>query len=108
MCLKCLQDLKDARTTDVRMLHDGYMKLYHLEHPKILRACGNPYDAILIDEAQNMNLAILDFVSKQTVASNTITSTFYLTQSFRFGSEIAFIGNCWLEIVKGESRKLPT
>uniref|UniRef100_A0A914WDS8 UvrD-like helicase ATP-binding domain-containing protein n=1 Tax=Plectus sambesii TaxID=2011161 RepID=A0A914WDS8_9BILA len=128
--LKCLQDLKDVRTTDVRMLHDGYMKLYQLENP-VRRACGNTYDAILINEAQDMNPAILDVISKQTQSprmfvgdpnqqiysfrgttnafeeiKETITSTFYLTQIFRFGPDIAFIDNCWLDIVKGESRKM--
>ena len=36
------EKMKDVRTTDVRMLHDGYMKLYQLQNPTIYRACGSP------------------------------------------------------------------
>lgn len=115
-----MQDLDDKK---VPMSHDGYLKLYQLSSPRL----HYTYDCILIDEAQDLTPALSDILlsqnmakilvgdphqqiysfrgavnSMQTVQANTI---FYLTQSFRFGPEIAEIAACCLEILKNEKKK---
>ncbi len=42
----------------VGLSHDGYVKLFQLSHPDII--CAGNYDVRLIDEAQDMNPAMLD------------------------------------------------
>ncbi|XP_060062920.1 F-box DNA helicase 1-like [Ylistrum balloti] len=115
--------MKDIKDKDVPISHDGYLKLYQLSHPRL----DFKYDCILIDEAQDLTPAISDILlnqmtskilvgdphqqiysfrgavnSMQTVQASTI---FYLTQSFRFGPEIAEIAACCLETLKNEKRK---
>lgn len=41
--------MKDLKCTNVKMSHDGYLKLYQLSHPKLKN-----FDCILIDEAQDL------------------------------------------------------
>ena len=108
------------------------LKRFQLEKPN-LNACLNRrkfsrFDVLLIDEAQDMNPAMLDIFLKQTKtpkifvgdphqqiylfrgAVNALdlveaNKVFYLTQSFRFGPEIAYVANCVLEHLKGEGKK---
>ncbi len=96
-----MKDPADA----VPLGHDGYLKLWALDKPRING------DFILLDEAQDTNPVILDVLTKQDAqmvyvgdryqqiyewrgavnAMNEIEtdSTTFLTTSFRFGSEIA-------------------
>ncbi|NXS70869.1 FBH1 helicase, partial [Pandion haliaetus] len=96
---------------------DGYLKLWQLSKPQL-----SGYDAIFVDEAQDCTPAIVDVVLSQTCgiilvgdphqqiytfrgAVNTLysvrhTHVYYLTQSFRFGPEIAYVGATILDVCK--------
>ncbi|OPJ76421.1 F-box only protein 18 [Patagioenas fasciata monilis] len=96
---------------------DGYLKLWQLSKPQL-----TGYDAIFVDEAQDCTPAIVDVVLSQTCgiilvgdphqqiytfrgAVNTLysvphTHVYYLTQSFRFGPEIAYVGATILDVCK--------
>ncbi|XP_074998265.1 F-box DNA helicase 1 isoform X2 [Calonectris borealis] len=96
---------------------DGYLKLWQLSKPQL-----SGYDAIFVDEAQDCTPAIVDIVLSQTCgiilvgdphqqiytfrgAVNTLysvphTHVYYLTQSFRFGPEIAYVGATILDVCK--------
>lgn len=96
---------------------DGYLKLWQLSKPQL-----TGYDAIFVDEAQDCTPAIVDVVLSQRCgiilvgdphqqiytfrgAVNTLysvphTHVYYLTQSFRFGPEIAYVGATILDVCK--------
>ncbi|XP_009280941.1 PREDICTED: F-box DNA helicase 1 [Aptenodytes forsteri] len=96
---------------------DGYLKLWQLSKPQL-----SGYDAIFVDEAQDCTPAIIDIVQSQKCgiilvgdphqqiytfrgAVNTLclvrhTHVYYLTQSFRFGPEIAYVGATILDVCK--------
>ncbi|NWY62245.1 FBH1 helicase, partial [Chionis minor] len=100
-----------------KMTCDGYLKLWQLSKPQLLG-----YDAIFVDEAQDCTPAIVDIVLSQKCgiilvgdphqqiytfrgAVNTLysvlhTHVYYLTQSFRFGPEIAYVGATILDVCK--------
>ncbi|XP_066174984.1 F-box DNA helicase 1 [Sylvia atricapilla] len=100
-----------------KMTCDGYLKLWQLSKPQL-----SGYDAIFVDEAQDCTPAIVDIVQSQKCgkilvgdphqqiytfrgAINTLymvphTHLYYLTQSFRFGPEIAYVGSTILEVGK--------
>uniref|UniRef100_A0A2D4EQU2 UvrD-like helicase ATP-binding domain-containing protein n=2 Tax=Micrurus corallinus TaxID=54390 RepID=A0A2D4EQU2_MICCO len=106
-----------------RMTHDGYLKLWQLQKPSLSK-----YDAILVDEAQDCTPAVMDIVLSQTCgvilvgdphqqiytfrgAVNSLMNVphsriFYLTQSFRFGSEIAYVGATLLDVCKKVRNKI--
>ncbi|XP_048583020.1 F-box DNA helicase 1 isoform X2 [Nematostella vectensis] len=112
----------DPDDLEMRMTHDGYLKLYQLSNPVI-----DGYDCLLIDEAQDCTPAASDILLRQPCAKILVgdpyqqiygfrgaknamemvqsTRTFYLTQSFRFGPEIAYVANCILESLMGVHRK---
>lgn len=112
----------DFKNKDIYMTHDGYLKIYQLSKPKLL-----DYDCILIDEAQDMSPALSDILMNQSQAKVLVgdphqqiyafrgavnamsrvsaTNIFYLTQSFRFGPEIAHVASCCLETLKEEKLK---
>ncbi|XP_067110216.1 F-box DNA helicase 1 [Osmerus mordax] len=105
------------------MTHDGYLKLWQLSQP-----CLDKYDVILIDEAQDCTPAIMDIMLLQRCgkvlvgdphqqiytfrgAVNALehvqhTHLYYLTQSFRFGAEIAYVGASILQVCKHVSKVL--
>ncbi|KAF1668358.1 F-box DNA helicase 1, partial [Aptenodytes patagonicus] len=94
-----------------------YLKLWQLSKPQL-----SGYDAIFVDEAQDCTPAIIDIVQSQKCgiilvgdphqqiytfrgAVNTLclvrhTHVYYLTQSFRFGPEIAYVGATILDVCK--------
>ncbi|KFP60644.1 F-box only protein 18, partial [Cariama cristata] len=100
-----------------KMTCDGYLKLWQLRKPQL-----SGYDAIFVDEAQDCTPAIVDIVLSQRCgiilvgdphqqiytfrgAVNTLhsvrhTHVYYLTQSFRFGPEIAYVGATILDVCK--------
>uniref|UniRef100_UPI0037E8ED04 F-box DNA helicase 1 n=1 Tax=Semicossyphus pulcher TaxID=241346 RepID=UPI0037E8ED04 len=102
------------------MTHDGYLKLWQLRNPK--PKLSNQYDVIFIDEAQDCTPAIMDVLLSQRCgkilvgdphqqiytfkkAINALqvvdhTHIYYLTQSFRFGAEIAYVGATILRVCK--------
>ncbi|NXL87150.1 FBH1 helicase, partial [Alectura lathami] len=101
---------------------DGYLKLWQLSKPQL-----SGYDAIFVDEAQDCTPAIMDIVLSQRCgvilvgdphqqiysfrgAVNTLytvphTHIYYLTQSFRFGPEIAYVGATILDVCKSIRNK---
>lgn len=111
-------EMRTRRDRVYNMTHDGYLKLWQLENPVLDR-----YDAIFIDEAQDCTPVIMDIMLSQRCgkilvgdphqqiytfrgAVNALyfvqhTHIYYLTQSFRFGSEIAYVGASILDGCKG-------
>lgn len=97
------------------MPHDGYAKLFSLNPPQL------PYASILVDESQDLNptlLRVLDVQHSQKTlvgdsfqqlygwrgALNSLSkvqadTTCYLTESFRFGQNIANAGNAVLQLL---------
>ncbi len=105
---------------DFPMDHDTYLKMWHLSEPRI------EVDVILFDEAQDANAVVLDIVRMQSCRKIFVGDTHQkiyawrgavnameslkihelsLTQSFRFGTEIAKFANMILK-KKGEKREL--
>jgi hypothetical protein len=104
------------------MTHDGYLKLYQLQHPTI------DCHYLMVDEWQDTNPVTLDIVRRQRCpivvvgdgyqsifqfrgAVNAMqllpaTRTLAMTQSFRFGPEVARIANALLWGFFNESRPL--
>lgn len=112
---------KCSRTQKISMTQDGQLKLWQLSKPTLLG-----YDVLMIDEGQDMNAAMFDIFLNQRCAKVIVgdhhqqiyafrgavnaldmvaaSHTFYLTQSFRFGPEIAYLAHCVLERLLGVSR----
>lgn len=108
-------------SSDVPMLHDGYLKLFQVRGARL------PYDTILFDEAQDTNpvtQAIVEAQSARKVyvgdrhqaiygfrgATNAMEQIkadehHYLTGSFRFGQAVADVANTIL-LVKNEDVRL--
>ncbi|XP_034433556.1 F-box DNA helicase 1 [Hippoglossus hippoglossus] len=115
-----MKDLDEKRAQAYYMTHDGYLKLWQLQSPK--PCLSDQYDVIFIDEAQDCTPAIMDVLLSQTCgkilvgdphqqiytfrgAVNALhvvdhTHIYYLTQSFRFGAEIAYVGATILKVCK--------
>lgn len=110
---------------DFPMTHDGYLKLYQLGSPNL----AIRYGAILLDEAQDSTPVVTQLVMAQPLATilvgdghqqiyrfrgadNALNSPImadadrmYLTNSFRFGKNVAMVANTILEY-KGEAKKV--
>ena len=115
----------DLQDTAMSITHDAYLKLYQLSKPDL----SERFNAILLDEGQDVNPVIADIVKIQRVrkvavgdphqqiyrfrgAEDALNSDWmadaerhYLTQSFRFGPAVAHVANIIL-FYKGETRKL--
>ncbi|XP_066448213.1 F-box DNA helicase 1 isoform X2 [Eleutherodactylus coqui] len=112
-----MQSLEATRQQAYKMTHDGYLKLWQLRKPDL-----SFYNAIFVDEAQDCTPSIMQVVLSQKCgkifvgdphqqiytfrgAVNALcevphTHIFYLTQSFRFGAEIAYVGATILDACK--------
>ncbi|XP_068132074.1 F-box DNA helicase 1 [Hyperolius riggenbachi] len=112
-----MRSLQETKELAYKITHDGYLKLWQLNKPDL-----SSYDAIFVDEAQDCTPSIMAIVLSQTCgkifvgdphqqiytfrgAVNALcevphTHIFYLTQSFRFGAEIAYIGDTILDVCK--------
>ncbi|XP_060100445.1 F-box DNA helicase 1 [Heteronotia binoei] len=112
-----MQSLSPTNEMAYKMTHDGYLKLWQISNSRLLE-----YDAIFVDEAQDCTPAVLDMVLSQPCgvilvgdphqqiysfrgAVNALeevphTHLFYLTRSFRFGPEIAYVGATILDVCK--------
>lgn len=109
---------------ELPITHDGYLKLYQLSQPDL----SSQYDVILFDEAQDANPVTSGFVLNQKTklllagdshqmiygfrgANDALNSPhfdadkLFLTNSFRFGPNIALIANMLLKL-KGEPLKV--
>ena len=114
---KRMQDINDS---GIKMVHDGYLKLFQLGSPRL------DYDVILFDEAQDANPVTSSIVSQQNCAKVYVgdshqaiygfrkavnamagfkaEETLYLTRSFRFGRGVASVANELLNL-KGETKQ---
>ncbi|KAM9327728.1 F-box DNA helicase 1 isoform 2-T2 [Pholidichthys leucotaenia] len=121
-----MKDLEEKSQHAYFMTHDGYLKLWQLANPRPCLSLA--YDAIFIDEAQDCTPAIMDVLLSQRCgkilvgdphqqiytfkgavnALNMVDHThiYYLTQSFRFGAEIAYVGATLLKVCKGVQKIL--
>jgi len=104
--------------------HDFYLKKFELLSPKL------DYDVILFDEAQDANSATKSLILKQRMyqdikilfvgdnhqeiysfrgSNNALRggeNNYYLTQSFRFGNNIASVGNKVISLFKNEEKEI--
>lgn len=101
--------MRDPNDRAIGMPHDGYLKLFVLDQPRL------PYDTVLFDEAQDANPITLQLMALQSHARQIFVGdphqaiygfrgavnamealdadeTYRLTGSFRFGSAIAGVG----------------
>lgn len=115
-------DMQDIDKPKVPMPHDGYLKLYALTRPTI-----HPGGSVLFDEAQDANPTVASVImshpgrliltgdpwqaiygfrgSLDVLKELRNAETFALTQSFRFGRNIARVANHVLGYL-GEKRSL--
>lgn len=106
------------------MTHGGYLKLFQLSKPRL------GYEVIMLDEAQDTNPVVHDIVLSQADYGSQIiltgdpyqqiyawrgavdalnkveAETLYMTQSFRFGPEVAGVANHLLNAFFHEERAL--
>lgn len=106
--------MKDPNRRDVPMPHDGYLKLFDLEGHVV-----KGYDAILFDEAQDANPITVNILKRQNIPLVVVGDHyqsiygfrgavdaleqfsgehFMLTNTFRFGPEIAQAANSVLSM----------
>ncbi|WP_022665444.1 UvrD-helicase domain-containing protein [Desulfospira joergensenii] len=115
----------------IGMLHDGYLKLYQLSSPVLDYDCilldeaqdinpvtrdiifrqsgslnrpGHPASIILVGDSHQQIYSFRG--ANDTLKNIRAAKTLFLTQSFRFDSNIARIANMVLEVFKGEDKKL--
>ncbi len=126
---KLWEKMQDPADATVPISHDGYLKLWALQKPRI-----ENYDVIFLDEAQDTNPVTLEIVLEQVAqksaglvlvgdthqsiyrwrdavdameqASGMANFRFPLTESFRFGGGIAHDATILLNELKGDRVKL--
>ncbi|WP_445517307.1 UvrD-helicase domain-containing protein [Streptomyces sp. NEAU-174] len=108
-------DIKDPNSDKLFFSHDDYLKLWALTNPRL------NYDVILFDEAQDINAVLKKVIqdqSAQTIVVGDSNQQIYefrgaidalkgwpadivlpLTQSWRFGPEVAEVGNAYLKML---------
>jgi hypothetical protein len=116
------ESMKSLKPKSLPMTHDGYLKLYQLSEPKL------QFDYILLDEAQDTTPCVWDIMSRQQCRKIVVgdehqaiyqwrgsidalkmvreADHFYLTQSFRFGPQLASLASLLLRRFKGETKQL--
>ncbi|EBR8158155.1 ATP-dependent helicase [Salmonella enterica subsp. enterica serovar Newport] len=118
-------DMMSARQGDFPVTHDTYLKLYQLSHPNL----STRYNTLLFDEAQDASPVTSDIVLNQACrvvlvgdphqqiyrfrgADNAMNAPgladadrLWLTHSFRFGPEVAYVANSLLAL-RGETHKV--
>lgn len=115
--------MQDIDNIQISMPHDGYLKLYALSEPQLSR-----YDGIILDECQDTNMAVFGIVGRQETGKllvGDVHQSIYqfrgavnvmeklrhakrlaLTKSFRFGPDVAAVGNSILGVFCGEKLKI--
>uniref|UniRef100_UPI00398F2AEC F-box DNA helicase 1 isoform X2 n=1 Tax=Pristiophorus japonicus TaxID=55135 RepID=UPI00398F2AEC len=110
-------DLGARKEAGYLMTHEGYLKLWQLSKPSL-----SQFDVILVDEAEDCSPAIMDIVLLQKCVKILVGDPhqqisgfkgtasvlleahrprlFSLTQSFRFGPEIAYVAATILDTCK--------
>ncbi|XP_071409004.1 LOW QUALITY PROTEIN: F-box DNA helicase 1 [Pithys albifrons albifrons] len=114
-----LEQLDGNMERRFRMSWDGILKLWQLSRPRL-----EGYDAILVDEAQDCTPAVLDVLLAQecgiilagdphqrihpgtgnALSAVSQTHLYHLSQSFRFGSDVAAAASALLGLGKGLRR----
>ena len=115
-------ELALAFDSKVPIEHDFYLKMFQLSQPNL----SNRFSFILFDECQDANPVLLEIVSQQKIQKISVGDeyqqiygwrgainsfqqlygkVFYLSNSFRFGNEIADIASIILRL-KGEKSLL--
>lgn len=111
---KLWEAMIDKSNDVMPMLHDGYLKLFQLKFPSL------DWDTILFDEAQDANPVTLEIIRHQdakkvfvgdphqqiysfrgvvnAMHDPIVRDRLYLTETFRFGRDLADIANGILEI----------
>ena len=114
--------MKSLRPRTLPMTHDGYLKLYQLSGPELR------FDYILLDEAQDTTPCVWDIVKNQHCKKIVVgdphqaiygwrgaidalklvkgAENLYLSQSFRFGPDVAALASTLLKRFKGEKNEL--
>ena len=120
--------IRDPNVRTAKYDHTTSMKEFQLSAPDLQEYAGQ-YDVLLLDEAQDMNPCMLDICLEQNVPkivvgdnfqqiygfrgavnaleiiekneNTNVKETFYLSQSFRFGAEIAFAAESCLRHLLG-------
>lgn len=111
-----------GKDQEYQMTHGGYLKLFQLSKPRL------GYPVIMLDEAQDTNPVVHDIVLSQAAYGSQIimtgdpyqqiyawrgavdamskieAQTLYMTQSFRFGPEVAGVANHLLNAFFSETR----
>lgn len=121
-CAKAIWKAMRAPEGDVAMVHDGYLKLYHLEGH-----VPTGFDLIMMDEAQDANpvtAAIVDgfsggkvyvgdqnqgvyaFRGAQDAMEGLGAPEYPLSTSFRFGQPVADVANILLEYAIADDMRL--
>ncbi|MEO3753590.1 UvrD-helicase domain-containing protein [Streptomyces sp. B6B3] len=111
-------DIADPAGDKLFFSHDDYLKLWALTHPRLT------YDVILFDEAQDINPVLKKVIqdqNAQTIVVGDSNQSIYefrgaidalkdwpadvvlpLTQSWRFGPEVAAVGNDFLRLLDSD------
>ncbi|XP_069764652.1 F-box DNA helicase 1 isoform X2 [Narcine bancroftii] len=107
------EKMVDLHETSYFMTHDGYLKLWQLNKPSL-----SEFDVIFLDEAEDCSPVIMDIIFSQKCGKiivgdphqriSSFKGTFEaqhphlisLTQTFRFGPEIAYIATTILDVFK--------
>lgn len=112
---KALWTLRTMLSSNILARHDTYLKMFQLSKPKLL-----DFEVIYVDESQDLNDCILDIILNQSHAKvvfvgdnyqqiyswrgsvNALDKVQYktlpLTQSFRYGPDVATIANAVLGV----------
>ncbi|MFD7993785.1 UvrD-helicase domain-containing protein [Streptomyces mexicanus] len=108
-------DVADPNSNKLYFSHDDYLKLWALTNPRL------NYDMILFDEAQDINPVLKKVIQDQdtqTIVVGDSNQSIYefrgaidalkdwpadevlpLTQSWRFGPQVAAVGNAYLQLL---------
>ncbi|WP_461296383.1 UvrD-helicase domain-containing protein [Streptomyces harbinensis] len=112
------EDIADPNSDKLFFTHDDYLKLWALTNPRL------PFDMILFDEAQDINPVLKKVIQDQTAQTVVVgdsNQSIYefrgaidalkdwpadvvlpLTQSWRFGPDVAEVGNSYLRLLGSE------
>ena len=120
-------DMRDVNNKELKMVHDGYLKLFQLGDYPITK-----YSRVLLDEAQDSNAVTVDIFLNKIEAQykimvgdvyqaiyqfrggnlnalsdfQEISESIYLTNSFRFGKNIADLASITLNTFRREENSL--
>ncbi|GAB5360974.1 hypothetical protein AAMO2058_000674500 [Amorphochlora amoebiformis] len=108
------EQMRDLDDKKVHMTHDGYLKIYQLSRDDLSRK----FDVIFLDEAQDSNDVVCSILMKQNIPKLIVGDphqriysflggkgaftrlpadySYKLTQSFRFGSNLAYFASRFL------------